>query len=540
MPIFDPPNVTRLLGSIEAGHLVVLCGAGLSIPSPSNLMSALRVARACYDKWHATEVLPAPLRDDIDGLAGHFHAQGTLKSVFISTLVPWDDLVGEPNEGHAAVADFLICGAAHAALSANFDGLIEQWSNRRKVAMRGALDGAEAVQFTRTHPLLKFHGCFHRQPEETLWTQGQLQEPLIQSRVQSCSAWMAINLPAKDLLIVGLWTDWGYLNDVLANAIAVQGFNSVTVVDPATTAALQQKAPALWNKLSGGTVSFTHIQASGADALEELRTEFSKVWAKKFFQLGAPFVAAAGGVYDPTTVQPATWSGEELYSLRRDAEGMPYNQAAERKAPAAEAASAAYAHILLNEAGAARAGSFYQHQGLSIRIVHGGGQNLESVRERYNEPPSVPSADIVICAGADSLGTPGTVISVGQGASIVRPARGADPAGSRFQKRGRSSAYDGYHHERANHPAGSGLRDLAGPRRADHGRVLRGWRCHGLRLRLRRARIAPSILAERGISLTCAPRAAFSGSRGQGLERVFHLSLPEIRQRRGGPRDSAN
>jgi hypothetical protein len=104
MPIFDPPTLTRLLGSIEAGHLVVLCGAGLSIPPPSNLMSAVRVARACYDKWQPTETLPAALRDDIDGLAGHFHAQGTFKSVFISTLVPWDDLVGEPNEGHAAVA----------------------------------------------------------------------------------------------------------------------------------------------------------------------------------------------------------------------------------------------------------------------------------------------------------------------------------------------------------------------------------------------------------------------------------------------------
>ena len=73
-------------------------------------MSAVRVARACYNKWLPTEVLPAALRDDIDGLAGHFHAQGTLKSVFISALVPWDDLVGEPNKGHAAVADLLICG----------------------------------------------------------------------------------------------------------------------------------------------------------------------------------------------------------------------------------------------------------------------------------------------------------------------------------------------------------------------------------------------------------------------------------------------
>jgi hypothetical protein len=413
--ILDQPTLIRLLGSAQAGHLIVLCGAGLSMAPPSNLMSAVRVARACYDKWRTTEVLPAALRDDIDGLAGHFHTQGTLRSIFIGTLVPWDDLVGEPNEGHAAVADFLICGAAHAALSANFDGLIEQWSNRYKVAMRGALDGAEAVQFTRTHPLLKFHGCFHRQPNETLWTQGQLQEPLIHERVTTCSAWMTINLPAKDLLIVGFWTDWGYLNDLLANAITVQGFNSVTVIDPAPAADLQQKAPALWNKLTGGTVLFMHIRASGAAALEELRTEFSKVWARKFFQLGAPFVRAAGGVYNAAAVDPANWSGDQLYNLRRDAEGMPYDRAAERIAPAPEAASAAYAHILLNQAGAARAGAFYQHQGRSIRVVHGGGQSLEAVRERYNEPPSVVPTDIVVCAGADPLGTPAAVISTGQG-----------------------------------------------------------------------------------------------------------------------------
>lgn len=213
MPIFDQPTLIRLLGSIEAGRLVVLCGAGLSIPSPSNLMSAVGVARACYNKWLPTEALPAVLRDDVDNLAGHFHAQGTFKSVFISALVPWDDLVGEPNIGHAAVADLLICRAAHAALSANFDGMIEQWSNRKKVAMQGALTGAEAVQFTaRTNPLLKFHGCLQRSRDDTLWTQAQLQEPEIQQRVQSCSAWMSVNLPAKDLLIVGFWTDWGYLN----------------------------------------------------------------------------------------------------------------------------------------------------------------------------------------------------------------------------------------------------------------------------------------------------------------------------------------
>src|ERR1700704_674318 len=157
MPILDHTLLTRLLGSIEANHLVILCGAGLSIPDPSNLMSADRVAKACYDKWTATQALPTNLRDDIESLAAHFYAQGQFVSVFIGALVPWNELVGEPNEGHAAVSDLLISRAANAALSANFDPLVEQWAERRKIAMQGALDGAEALAFAdRTNPLLKF------------------------------------------------------------------------------------------------------------------------------------------------------------------------------------------------------------------------------------------------------------------------------------------------------------------------------------------------------------------------------------------------
>jgi hypothetical protein len=425
MAIFNRPTLTRLLGSIEANHLIFLCGAGLSMPAPSNLMSAVRVAEICYDKWLPTEALPAGLRGDIDGLAGHFYGTGQFKSVFISALVPWDDLVGEPNVGHAAIADLLSARAAAAALSANFDPLIEQWASLRKVAMRGALNGAEATEFaSNTNPLLKFHGCLQRLRDETLWTQGQLAEAAIQQRVQNCTAWMMVNLSAKDLLIVGFWTDWGYLNDVLANAIAMHGINSVIVVDPASAADLQAKAPGLWTKLNSAGVPFEHVRASGAEALEELRIEYSKVYARKFFALGAPFIVAEGGIYDAVAVDPAGWTCDDLYNLRRDAEGTPYNRAARQKEPAAEAARAAFAHLLLVQAHATRKGCGYEHAGRSIRIVQGAGQALETVRERYNEPPSVPQPDIIICAGADPLGVPGSVISAGSGASIVRPARG--------------------------------------------------------------------------------------------------------------------
>lgn len=88
------------------------------MPDPSKLMSAVAVARRVYDEYAPTQVLPPALRDDIDQLAGHFLAAGQFEPLFINRLVPWDDLTGEPNQGHAAVADLLLSGAARAVLSA--------------------------------------------------------------------------------------------------------------------------------------------------------------------------------------------------------------------------------------------------------------------------------------------------------------------------------------------------------------------------------------------------------------------------------------
>jgi len=284
--IFDRDTITRLLGSIEANRLVLLCRAGLSIPPPSNLMSAVRVSRACYDKYQHIKVLPPAMRDGIDQLAGHFHGTHEFESVFLGNLIPWRELVGEPNAGHAAVSDLLISRAADAALSANFDLLVEQWAMSRKIDLRGALDGREAMAFrSETSPLLKFHGCMLRGRDETLWTQAQLNEPKIADRIKACADWMRLELPGKDLLVVGFWTDWGYLNNVLADSLSATTFGSVTVIDTAAAADLQTKAPTLWATLTGGTATFRHLPASGADALLELRVAFSKVWLKKFYAL---------------------------------------------------------------------------------------------------------------------------------------------------------------------------------------------------------------------------------------------------------------
>jgi hypothetical protein len=51
-----------------------------------------------------------------------------------------------------------------------------------------------------------FGPLLHRVRKQPLWTQGQLQQPEIQERIACCSAWLQLNLPGKDLLIVGFWT----------------------------------------------------------------------------------------------------------------------------------------------------------------------------------------------------------------------------------------------------------------------------------------------------------------------------------------------
>src|SRR5260221_6602310 len=279
--MLDAATRVRLLDSIEVNRLVVLCGAGLSIPAPSKLKTAVEVSRACYEKYRPTMVLPAPMRDKIDQLAGHFYNSGEFP-VFIDTLVPWNDLVGPPNAGHEAVGDLLVTRAAKVALTANFDPLIELWAKERRINMRGALTGEEAERFSElSSPLLKFHGCADRSREQSLWTQGQLADPAIRARIDQCRAWMALKLPSAHLLVVGFWTDWGYFNDVLTEVIAGPGFDAVTVVDIQTEADLQVKAPQLWTRLKSVGPRFTHVRESGAVVLEELRNEFSRSWLRK-------------------------------------------------------------------------------------------------------------------------------------------------------------------------------------------------------------------------------------------------------------------
>jgi hypothetical protein len=143
---------------------------------PSSLPSAEKVANVCYDNYMlSTGVrLDPKLRNKLEPLAEHFAAQGTLIPIFIDKLVPWGDFIRPPNPGHSAIADFLICKAAEAALSANVDFLVEVRARQYGSDFGGSLDGDEATLCIAHSPLLKFHGCEVKDRRATIWAKSQL------------------------------------------------------------------------------------------------------------------------------------------------------------------------------------------------------------------------------------------------------------------------------------------------------------------------------------------------------------------------------
>lgn len=161
---------------MDAGRLVVVCGAGLSMAPPSSLPSARRLAEMCFDHYRLTADpnCDLALRGDLEAFAEHFVGLNTLKPVFIDRLVPWIAFTRPYNAGHSAIADFLITRAFVAGLSTNYDTLIERRAWDYGFDFRGALDGDEAnVDSARQGPLLKFHGCSHRDRLSTVWAPSQ-------------------------------------------------------------------------------------------------------------------------------------------------------------------------------------------------------------------------------------------------------------------------------------------------------------------------------------------------------------------------------
>jgi hypothetical protein len=409
---------------MNSGRLLVVCGAGLSMAAPSSLPSAKTVAERCFDKYRleSDPRCDLNLRGDLEGLAEHFAGLNTLKSVFIEHLVPWKDFIRPANSGHAAVADFLITRAAAAGISGNYDTLIERQAWDYGADFRGALDGDEAtVDAADRAPLLKFHGCAIRDRLATVWAPSQLQDPVIAGRIARSKVWMAAHLRQKDLLVVGFWTDWEYLNAVIGSALADVDPLSVTVVDTSPIDSLEQKAPDLWRIAHAENVTFTHVRESGADALDELRRAFSANYIRQVLAAGlAIFEQKTGAASEPAWLDAIEFDSETLYDWRRDAEGVPRTQPAILRQPS-NPEVLGFFHLMLRRAGATVKIGGYELNGRAIRVINGAGTVLSSIRSKFIEPPSASPPDVVVAVGATDLGVPANVVRSGRADDVVRP-----------------------------------------------------------------------------------------------------------------------
>ena len=392
---------------------------------PSGLPSARTVAEQCFDKYRleSDPDCDAALREDLEALAEHFVALNTLQSVFIESLVPWPGFVRRYNIGHAAIADFLITRAAVAGISSNYDTLIERRAWDYGADFQASLDGDEVILCkVRQAPLLKVHGCSVRDRRKTVWALSQLTDPVISERIEKSKVWMAAGLRQKDLLIVGFWTDWEYLNSIVGNALEGVDPRSVTVIDPLPIQELQAKAPELWDVVHGENVVFEHVQESAAEALDSLRRAFSASFLRQVLAAGRVTLEQTLGIdCNSDWLEVSDADSETLYVWRRDAEGVPGSAPATKIRPD-DSEALGFFHLLLRHAGATPHVRGYEPNGRVVRVINGGQAVLATLRTRFLEPPATKSADIVVAVGTTELPVHENIVRSGEPADIVRPA----------------------------------------------------------------------------------------------------------------------
>ena len=270
--------------------------------------------------------------------------------------------------------------------------------------------------------MLKLHGCSSKDRLSTVWTPQQISQQPISDRLCNSTNWMSTNLRQKDLLIVGFWCDWDYLNGIFCSTLSALRPSSVTVIDQSGGHQLQQKAPDLWEAMNAGQTSFHHVQESGADALDELRRAFSSNYLRQVFEAGWESLEnQSGASCDPTWFELENLDSEALYGWRRDAEGVPCGKPATKKQPE-NIELLGFFHLLLRQAGATAHEAGYDVNGRTIRVINGRGASLSTLRSEFSdEPPAVVRADMIVAVTATDLGSPDNIVRSGRAGDIIRP-----------------------------------------------------------------------------------------------------------------------
>jgi hypothetical protein len=424
--------LNQLISSIQQRRLVIFCGAGLSLGAPSRVPSAATLTNQIIREYNlrALPPLPASATANLEVLSEYLFGAGH-QSLFVRRLVDWRPFRRDPNAGHQAVADFLTSSAVQYAVTTNYDDLVEVAAmNLGEDSFERSVDSNSANIDHDHRPYLKIHGCV-RDRDHTLWCRSQLDGPppvsppnqTLRTRIASASAWLQANLPEKDLIFIGFWSDWTYLNDVFTNHFQSVHGSMVVLVDPQDDATLTAKAPALW-AWAHGNPNFHHVPETGNDFLNELRSEFSKNLLQRVL-LAA--VAGFNGLRPGVPVPPTDFNGrslDELYAFRRDTLGVSSLRIPRYHQPDPSMDAVGRAHLLLRHAGATVAEARYIKGGDRFRVLNGRTKLISQIKKEFSEePPTPPSSfnEIVICAGGtEDGGVPSHIVRGGTTPTVVR------------------------------------------------------------------------------------------------------------------------
>jgi hypothetical protein len=377
---------------------------------PSSLPSAEEIAVRAKASYEAKYGLDAPqIPVGIEEQAEYFYQRNELSTVYFRSLVDFNCFAGRPNKGHYALADLFLVNAIQTAVTTNVDVLIENAGQWLYGQIGVGIDGNEvSAILPGSTPLLKIHGC-RSHPDCMVWAPGQLLDAIIAARITQSANWLQTRLVNRDLLIVGYWTDWSYLNDVLSTALNAVNPSKVIVVNPADKITFEEKAPALYALGTRATGGFFHVQASGADFLDELRLQFSTSFVRQVLHNGRQdFTDRKGLEPAPALLEPPALDNMDFWQSRRDIEGCLPMQPAKQMSPANDSLIG-QTILELRTRGAVAEGAYWNLDNQKIRVLKAS-KSLHRVQkdhERETAPTIAP--DIVIAVGSDDQLLPKSV-----------------------------------------------------------------------------------------------------------------------------------
>jgi hypothetical protein len=417
-------GVSMALDSLLNSRLALLCGAGLSMASPSSLPSAAALAAKAKQKYDGLYgVTRDPLPVDVEDQAEFFFRRGELATVYFRSLIDPNAFSGQPNPGHHAIADLLLVGGIQTAVTTNVDSLIETAGHLLLGQVAIGIDGNTiAMLAPEIAPLLKIHGCRTCDPDNMVWAPGQLEVEPVAGRIRSSQQWLGVRLLDRNLVIIGYWTDWDYLNELLERTLGAVRPAQVIVVDPADADNFRAKAPVLYALGQRAATAFHHVSASGSDFLQSLRLEFSRSFLRQVLHAGASgYQELTGAVPLPAWTEPPDLDNDMLWRVRRDLEGRsPTEPALDRNPPTEELLGLTL--LQLRAGGAVADGSYWVLNGRRIRVLRALNRPLHRIKAAFErETAPTIAAEIIVAVGAEAQTLPSDIV---RGETLPTIARG--------------------------------------------------------------------------------------------------------------------